>query len=247
MPRPSKAAHVLAKLREELGGLYQREFAERVGLHWRTVQDIERRGRISRRNAIKISEKTGVSSDWLLQNDPSLEIKSVSGKRWSNKDRHAFEARSKRWPELAPVIRKWNLAVCFTLLYDYVNLRFLLEGLPNPPEALRKWKACQHGAIVKFLAAYRPASEREKELTRKGGGEWPRLSRESLLTVKDDVDTIFDAAESPEPKDEVAEAVSNALRHGLYDLGEVLEILDGMTERNRQERLLKLYGLKKIG
>src|SRR5258707_11266689 len=78
MPRVAKAAHVLAKLRSQLG-LYQREFAKRVGLSQRTIQDVERGIlKLSRRSAIKVSEGTGVSVEWLLDNDSRKPIQNSS-------------------------------------------------------------------------------------------------------------------------------------------------------------------------
>ena len=58
---------------------------------------------------------------------------------------------------------------------------------------------------------------------------------------------ILDNFDTPQDRDEVAEAVASSLNHGLYNLEEVLEILDGMTEQNKDEKLSKLWGVRKLG
>jgi transcriptional regulator with XRE-family HTH domain len=245
VPRPSKATHVLAKLREELG-LHQRELAERVGLHWRTIQDIELgKTTLSRRNAIRISEKIGVSVDWLLQNDPSTEIKNVSGKRWSNKDRQALEDRAKRWPNMPHIIRGQNLFICYNLLRDYVYFRSILESLPDQLKAISDWRQCTFRALVEFLGTHPEAAKRESEISGRNDHEQPHLTPDSVQSIKDDCDAIADYCYSERPQDEITEAVKIALNMG-WTFDEVMKHLDGIAEQNRKERLLRLYGIEKF-
>ena len=194
MPRPAKAAHVLAKFREELG-LHQNELAKRVGLHRRTIQDIERgKLHLSRRSALRISEKTGVSVDWLQANDPKREIINVGGKPWSNKDRQTFDRRNKLWPTLSRITRRWQLAVCVELFKDYLGMRSLLEGVANPGQATLKWRAFHRKAVAEFIASYEPITKKfnpndaERFLPDSRDG----LSVEALQTVRDDVDAVLD-------------------------------------------------------
>lgn len=66
MPRQSKSNHPLALLRRKLD-LLQKEFADLAGCSLATIQSIElRRLELSRNLAARISERTGVSMDWLL-------------------------------------------------------------------------------------------------------------------------------------------------------------------------------------
>jgi transcriptional regulator with XRE-family HTH domain len=245
MPRPSKAAHVLAKLREELG-LHQKELAERVGLHWRTIQDIERgKLQLSRRNALRISEKIGVSVDWLLQNDPSAEIKNISGERWTNKHRQALEDRAKRWPNMSSVMRLQNLLICYNLLRDYVYFRSILESLPDQRKAIRDWRRCTSHALKEFLASHPEASERESEISGRNDHEQPHLTPDSTQSIKDDCDAIADYCHSEQPQDEITETVKIALDMG-WTFDAVMKHLDGMTDENREERLGGLSPIREI-
>jgi DNA-binding XRE family transcriptional regulator len=225
MGRPSKGTHVLAKLRQELG-LQQKEMADRVRLHWRTIQDIERgKLKLSRRNAIRISETAGVSINWLLRNDPGLEILNVSGKKWSQKDRQAFEARSRRWPRLAYEARRWELGVCTTLLKDYVLVRSLLEEVPNPTQASLEWHQCQKKALCEFVSSYEPlCTKKESELMEN------RLSRETIQTIRNDLDAISEALEAPRPEETLARLKIASFMAGTRQLGDGLRQFDELGE-----------------
>jgi transcriptional regulator with XRE-family HTH domain len=179
MPRPSKAAHVLAKLRDELG-LHQKELAERVGLHWRTIQDVERgKTQLSRRNAMRISEKTGVSVNWLLANDPTREMVSVSGEPWSNQDRVTAARRAERFPRIARLTRKLQATVSGRLLYEYFELRTLIEAMPNPLAALLAWHEIRKRALEEFMKKFPEAKEIRPD----------RFNPES---IKGDVDIVIE-------------------------------------------------------
>jgi transcriptional regulator with XRE-family HTH domain len=184
---PSKAAHVLAKLREELG-LHQKELAERVGLHWRTIQDIERgKLQLSRRNAIKIGEKLGVSPAWLLQNDTSQEIKNVSGEQWSLKDRQNTDAHYPWFAHRTPLVRQYILAgICVRLFRQYLRFRAYFDGLPDASKVLARWLECQEQAWSEFVASHEALAERTKNVPE----EQTKVGRSSLRSIRDDIDAI---------------------------------------------------------
>jgi transcriptional regulator with XRE-family HTH domain len=223
--RASKGTHVLAKLRQELG-LHQKEMADRVGLHWRTIQDIERgKPPLSRRNAMRISEKTGVSVNWLLRNDPAREIVNVSGKKWSHKDRQAFEARSKRWPGVVRQARMWELGVCATLFKDYLLVKALLEGVPNPTQASFKWHQCQKDALIKFASSYEPLrAKRKSELIEKV------LNKEAIQEIKGDLDAISEELESLPSEGSLLRLLIALATAGTSNVSDVLAEFDKHKE-----------------
>jgi transcriptional regulator with XRE-family HTH domain len=185
MPRPSKAAHVLAKLREELG-LHQKELAERVGLHWRTIQDIERgKTQLSRRNAFKISEKTGVDPVWLLANDPSRPMTTIDGRPWSQKDRKLFGG----WGQEKAAFLRQMLAAsyCPTLLQDYLYQRVFFDELAlTNPDAFLRWRERLAQAWLDFVGSQPELAEHARKTPHQG------LSQEALRSIRDDLDVIED-------------------------------------------------------
>lgn len=90
---PPHLEHPLRKLRRELAHsgaphlkkvATQKGFAELVGRSESLIRNVESRIiECSTSLAALISEKTGVSSDWLLGSDPAGEIRSADGSRWS--------------------------------------------------------------------------------------------------------------------------------------------------------------------
>src|SRR5687767_9784454 len=85
--RISPLQHPLAILRTKLG-LGQREFGEKVGRHWRTIQSIEL-GKLplSAKLAERICDETSVNFQWLMNGDPAAPIIDERGLPWS---RNAF-------------------------------------------------------------------------------------------------------------------------------------------------------------
>jgi transcriptional regulator with XRE-family HTH domain len=224
MGRASKGTHVLAKLRRELG-LQQKEMADRVGLHYRTIQDIELgKSKLSRGNAMRISEKTGVSVHWLLQNDSDREIVNASGKRWSHKDQQAFEARSKQWPKLSGSVQWLELTVCATLFENYLLIRALLEGVPNPIEACLKWRECQKDALSKFASSYEPLrAKKESELIEKS------LGKEAIQEIRNDLDAISETLESAADQETLARLLIALTRVGGSNTGDILTAFDRLN------------------
>jgi transcriptional regulator with XRE-family HTH domain len=225
MGRTSKGAHVLAKLRQELG-LHQKEMAERVGLHWRTIQNIEGgKSKLNRRTAMRISQKTGVSVHWLLQNDSDREIVNASGKKWSHKDQQAFDARSKQWPGLSRNVRWLELAVSAPLFRDYLTIRALLEGAPNPLEASLKWHKCQKQALFSFASSYEPLrAEKGSLLTKK----W--LGKEGIQEIRNDLDAISEDLQSPADEESLELLLMALSRVGARNLGDILTAFDQLSE-----------------
>jgi transcriptional regulator with XRE-family HTH domain len=71
--RQSVNRHVLASLRNVIG-LSQKKFGELCGVTRDTILSIEtRRLKLSEKLAVRISEETGASTSWLLENDLSQE------------------------------------------------------------------------------------------------------------------------------------------------------------------------------
>ena len=151
--RKSKGAHVLEKVRSGLGK-YQKEFAKAVGCSESAIQQIELgKLALSRRMAMRISERTGVSVEWLLANDPEREIVNVFGRKWSP-DTKRIELFRERWAELQPMVRACQVLICQRLLEDYLCLRSLIESLPNPGKAMREWESHHREAFLKFMENY---------------------------------------------------------------------------------------------
>lgn len=195
--RKSKGAHVLEKVRAGLGK-YQKEFAKALGCSESAIQQIELgKLALSRRMAMRISERTGVSVEWLLTNDPEREIVNVFGRKWSP-DTKRIELFRERWAKLQPMVRACQVLICQRLLEDYLCLRSLIESLPNPGKAMREWESYHREAFLKFLETYKPISERfgfnPKELT---ANDYLRLtvgaSSENLGSIQGDIDAVMDA------------------------------------------------------
>jgi DNA-binding XRE family transcriptional regulator len=68
MARTKPVKSVVEILRRELG-LMQGEFADRVGLSRRTIQENEYRAPLSWKSAKAISDTFNVSQEWLMAND----------------------------------------------------------------------------------------------------------------------------------------------------------------------------------
>jgi transcriptional regulator with XRE-family HTH domain len=79
-----KPKHVLRQLREFLR-LQQKEFVNRVGMNLELLKSIELgRRELTESTAQVIVDKTGVSREWLLANNPALPIMDVYGKPYEH-------------------------------------------------------------------------------------------------------------------------------------------------------------------
>jgi len=123
-----KTKHIIVLLRHKLR-LTQREFAEKAGLSYRTIQDVERGLKtLSPKSAAAISRAFGVDEDALLANDLSRVI--------MDPDQAAMAKAS-----VAP-----------QLLQDYLTFRSYFAGIAlRDPEALLRWRETQEKAWAQFL------------------------------------------------------------------------------------------------
>jgi hypothetical protein len=128
---------------------------------------------------MRISEKTGVSIHWLLANDPAREIVNVSGELWSNQDRAASERRAERFPRITRLTRKLQATVSGLLLHEYLELRTLIEAMPNPLAALLAWHEIRKQALEEFVKKFPEAKEIRPD----------RFNSES---IKEDVDIVIE-------------------------------------------------------
>jgi transcriptional regulator with XRE-family HTH domain len=85
--KPSTLRHPVAVLRK-ICGLYQKEFADKIGCSRIYVQKIEQTPehggqKLSSKLAQRISHETGVSLDWLLGGDPSAPPVSAKGEPYT--------------------------------------------------------------------------------------------------------------------------------------------------------------------
>jgi len=168
MGRYSKGTHVLRKVRERLSWL-QKEMAHHANIPVRTIQDIERGPdtlKLSAANARKISAATGVSTDYLLANDPNREITNISGEPWSEKDLEAIKPRAEEWPGLSEMGIQLRAMFFSGLLSDYYILRRSLLATQRPLRALDSWREHREKAWVEFLK------------------EWPAAKWESPYAIK---------------------------------------------------------------
>jgi transcriptional regulator with XRE-family HTH domain len=244
MSRTAKGAHVLFRLREKLG-LLQKQLAEKVGLSTYTIRDIERGVlKLTRRNAIKISEATGVSPQWLMDNKPAVPIQNIAGKRWTTKD----VPDPNRWNRLDHETRRYELAPRVILLDQYLQMCSLIEMASSPIEAIQEWKERFDDAMGAFVDEYQPLREKvqddhsneqmiatpvtdqkliaelmDKTLELRSG-----LSASDLQQIKDDIETLQWAYENPSGKDPVTRAFWKAVAEGrsLSDALNTLWVLE---------------------
>src|SRR6267142_2927418 len=81
--RRSPLQHPLAILRTK-PTLGQKEFGDKVGRHWRTIQSVEL-GKLplSAKLAERICDETGVGFQWLMKGDPEAPIVDDRGLKWN--------------------------------------------------------------------------------------------------------------------------------------------------------------------
>jgi transcriptional regulator with XRE-family HTH domain len=195
MPKETTAArkrgptpkHVLTVLRKKLG-LRQTEFAERVGLSRRTLQNVEYGQPLSRKSAAIIAERFNVSIDWLLANDANRPMMTALGEAWTHQERRKVAEFFKDVvaPESNAIVRAMFAAsVCPDLLQDYLMFRSFFErvGIIDP-DAILRWREIQSKAWGEFLKANPELSEQSKKATR------PTLTRADIESIKDDAETV---------------------------------------------------------
>jgi len=196
MPRRKqipKVKHVVILLRRELG-LHQDEFAERVGLSRRTLQNIEYGQSLSWKSARAITEQFNVNPNWLMKNDQDQPMTTLSGEPWSARERNNLQSLKNKTP-LAKVTA-WIVSekALRPLLEDYLRFRsfFMFAALSDPSE-LERWREIQNQAWDQFLEGNAALAALSKE-TLTGDA----LSRADLESIKEDVEMVIQMPPLPE-------------------------------------------------
>ena len=179
--------HVVTLLRRKLG-LRQEEFAERVGISRRTLQNIEYGTALSWKSARAISLQFNVNANWLMKNDLNQPMTTVSGKPWSLKERNSLQPLKNRDPiAKAAALIVSNKAIR-PLLEDYLKFRsfFTFAALGDPSE-IDYWREIQSKAWNEFLEDNPVLAELAKETLTED-----LLSRANLESIKEDIEMVID-------------------------------------------------------
>ncbi len=210
MPRRNSASevkHVVTLLRRELG-LRQEEFAERVGLSRRTLQNIEYGKALSWKSARAITEQFNVSPNWLMKNDPDQPMTTISGKPWSPKERNNLHPLKNRTPQAK--VAAWVISerALRPLLEDYLRFRsYFTFAVFTDPSGMKRWREIQSQAWNEFLEDNPVLAELSKETL---SGEV--LSRADLESIKEDVEMVIQMP--PLPGEETAKSREQLRRPG---------------------------------
>jgi transcriptional regulator with XRE-family HTH domain len=192
-PAPPEVKHVVTLLRKKLG-LHQDEFAKRVGLSRRTLQNIEYGKALSWKSARAITEQFNVSPDWLMKNDPSEPMTTISGKPWSQKERNNLHPLKNRTPQAK--VAAWVISerALRPLLEDYVKFRsYFTFAVFTDPSEMERWREIQRQAWNEFLEDNPVVAELAKE-TLTGD----ILSRANLESIKEDIEMVIHMPPLPE-------------------------------------------------
>jgi transcriptional regulator with XRE-family HTH domain len=123
--------HVLARLRERLGNMTQKELAAHGGTSVWTIQAIELgKLKLSQGLAFKISEATGVDYGWLLENDLSREPVNQDQKPYSEADLIRAQEKGIKQERLKHTNGKMDLTQAYFLL------RLVWEDVVKKPDEL---------------------------------------------------------------------------------------------------------------
>jgi transcriptional regulator with XRE-family HTH domain len=188
--RTKSVKSVVEVLRIKLG-LHQNEFAERVGLSRRTLQNIEYGAPLSWKSAKAISDAYNVSQEWLMVNDPSSPmVDAIDGRPWSHKEMGRVQkAKITDDPELTEYIEKTVSAFAIEpLLADYIRMRkfFISAAVSADTWIIVRWKEIQDKVWKEFKEEIGVSEELDKA-TETG----KQLSRANLETIKDDVELVI--------------------------------------------------------
>jgi transcriptional regulator with XRE-family HTH domain len=188
MTRTKPVKSVVEVLRRKLG-LHQEEFAERVGLSRRTLQNIEYGAPLSWKSARGISLQFNISGDWLMANDPDAPMVTETGEPWTPKTQGKLQ-RALR--SIDPALVKGVVSVVAEqalrpLLEDYLKFRpfFMVAGLADPA-VIARWREIQDRTWNKFKKAYPVLAEQSQEPSTGG-----LLSRAALESIKDDLEVVI--------------------------------------------------------
>src|ERR1700736_19963 len=125
MVRTKPIKSVVEILRRELG-LQQGEFAKRVGLSRRTIQENEYGAPLSWKSAKAISDAFNVSQEWLMANDLNAPmVDAIHGNPWSPKEMGRVQrGKITDDPELTEAIEQMiSIHAIEPLLADYIRMR----------------------------------------------------------------------------------------------------------------------------
>jgi DNA-binding XRE family transcriptional regulator len=196
MARTKPVKSVVEVLRRKLG-LHQDEFAKRVGLSRRTLQNLEYGSPLSWKNARAISLQFNVSADWLMANDPSAPMITEGGEPWSLKTQGKLQRALKA---VDPALSKALFSllsekVIAPLLEDYLKFKTCLSvAALIDQKATVRWHTIQNKAWSEFLKINPAISE---ALSREPAAKTP-LSRADLESIKEDVELVIQMPLLPE-------------------------------------------------
>jgi DNA-binding XRE family transcriptional regulator len=188
MARTKPIKNVVELLRKEIG-LQQGEFAKRVGLSRRTIQETEYGAPLSWKSAKAISDTFNVSQEWLMANDLNAPmVDAIDGKPWSQKEKDRVQrAKVTDDPELTEYVEKMVSAFAIEpLLKDYIKMRKFFITAFDDREIVVRWKEIQEKVWKEFKDEIGVSEKLDKATeTRK------HLSRADLETIKDDVELVI--------------------------------------------------------
>jgi DNA-binding XRE family transcriptional regulator len=188
MPRTKPVKSVVEILRRELG-LRQGEFAERVGLSRRSIQEVEYGAALSWKSARAISLQFNVDANWLMQNDLGQPITTISGKPWTQKGRDNLQPLKNREPVAKAAALIVSQKAIRPLLEDYLKFRsFFLFAALSAPEEIDHWREIQDRAWNEFL---KDSSDALVELSKGAASGGRGLSRADLESIKEDVELVI--------------------------------------------------------
>jgi DNA-binding XRE family transcriptional regulator len=194
----SKNLHVLTKIRKHLR-LSQQGLAKDVGVHWRTIQDVEcGKRKLSYKLASDISDATGVSQEWLLANNAKREPINRDGKKYRfSYDREKVQLSRTEWTLYSKLKRGHALAICSLLFKQYRVHRCLLDRLPNTAETWFAFGECINDSLTKFLQEY-PAAREAWPSDLWKDSPWVVAHNKALKDVWSDVKALIDFSKEPE-------------------------------------------------
>jgi transcriptional regulator with XRE-family HTH domain len=150
--RRSVERHVVAKIRISLG-LYQQEFAKRIGVSTVTIKKVESLALpLSTSLAKKIGEYYRVSPAYLLGNKPYKKPVTSGGEPWTAKT--FFQLRPPSFED-----RFVDLVITSTLFHNYRRCRGGLQRVKDSLAASYRLEALFDKAYAKFLKEYPEAAD----------------------------------------------------------------------------------------
>jgi transcriptional regulator with XRE-family HTH domain len=187
----SRRRHVLVVLREKLHWT-QEGLARAVGVHQRTIQDVERGVRIiSRQLAQDISQATRVSVEWLLRNDLTDPIRNVDETPYRGQMEVEQAKKDDSYlKEFGIEERAFTLSSRIILLTHYARFAGMLDALGNGPHVLNVLESKLNKAILAFIKDCKPARERWDGKAVKYTPFMWRLDKSALKRVEDDLRAV---------------------------------------------------------